>query len=86
MKSLYLIYAFLFSFFTFHLTAQDTFSIVAADSTSRVVGSAGASCVDLFNTGFSDDTFLGDLLPDTGAINSQAYYIPANQDNARLPS
>ena len=74
---------FIFSLFTLHLGAQDTFSIVAADSTSRQVGSAGASCVDLFNTGFSDDSFLGDLLPDTGAINSQAFYIPANQNNAR---
>ncbi len=57
--------------------------MVAADSTSRQVGSAGASCVDLFSAGLSDDSFLGDLLPDTGAINTQAYYIPANQNNAR---
>ncbi len=62
---------------------QDTFSIVAADSLTREVGSAGASCVDLFQTSFTDDSFLGDLLPDTGAINSQASYIPANQTNAR---
>lgn len=83
MKSISTIYTFLFSLFILHVTAQDTFSIVAADSTSRQVGSAGASCLDLFNTGFSDDSFLGDLLPDTGAINSQAFYIPANQNNAR---
>jgi len=63
--------------------AQDTFSIVAADSTTREVGSAGASCVDLFQAGLSDPSFLGDLLPDTGAINTQAYYIPANQNAAR---
>jgi uncharacterized Ntn-hydrolase superfamily protein len=63
--------------------AQDTFSIVAADSTTREVGSAGASCVDLFNAGISDIGFLGDLLPDTGAINTQAYYLVANQNNAR---
>lgn len=68
----------------FHLSAQDTFSIVAADSTSRQVGSAGASCVDLFAAGFLDDSFLGDLLPDTGAINTQAFYLPANQNNARI--
>jgi uncharacterized Ntn-hydrolase superfamily protein len=68
----------------FHLaSAQDTFSIVAADSTTREVGSAGASCVNLFQTGFDDDSFLGDLLPDTGAINTQAFYLPANQDAAR---
>lgn len=65
------------------LRAQDTFSIVAADSTTREVGSAGASCLDLFLTGFIDDSFLGDLLPDTGAINTQAFYLPANQNNAR---
>ncbi len=83
MKS-FLTLSFLFSFFAFNVTAQDTFSIVAADSTSRVVGSAGASCVDLFNTGFLDDSFLGDLLPDTGAINTQAFYLAGNQNNARL--
>ena len=65
------------------VSAQDTFSIVAADSTSREVGSAGASCVDLFSAGISDASFLGDLLPDTGAINTQAFYLAANQNNAR---
>lgn len=63
--------------------AQDTFSIVAADSTSREVGSAGASCVDLIQFNIPDPGFLGDLLPDTGAINTQAYYLPANQNAAR---
>jgi uncharacterized Ntn-hydrolase superfamily protein len=63
--------------------AQDTFSVVAADSTTREVGSAGASCVDLFAAGFSNIGFLGDLLPDTGAINTQAAYITGNQNNAR---
>jgi uncharacterized Ntn-hydrolase superfamily protein len=65
------------------LCAQDTFSIVAADSTTREVGSAGASCVDLFAAGLADPSFLGQLLPDTGAINTQAFYLPANQNNAR---
>jgi len=63
--------------------SQDTFSIVAADSTTREVGSAGASCVDLFQFGIIDATFLGDLLPDTGAINTQASYLAGNQNNAR---
>jgi len=63
--------------------AQDTFSIVAVDSITGEVGSAGASCVNLFQTGFSDDSFLGELFPGVGAINSQAYYIGANQANAR---
>ncbi|HQW25226.1 MAG TPA: hypothetical protein PLV75_04695, partial [Saprospiraceae bacterium] len=61
------------------LSAQDTFSIVAADSTTREVGSAGASCVDLFAAGLADPSFLGQLLPDTGAINTQAFYLPTNQ-------
>lgn len=62
--------------------SQDTFSIVAVDPITGEVGSAGASCVNLFQTGLSNDDFLGELLPNVGAINTQAYYIPANQDNA----
>lgn len=65
------------------LHAQDTFSIVALDSTSRQVGAAGASCLDLDFAGIADPAFLSDLLPDTGAINTQSYFIQANQDNAR---
>ncbi len=63
--------------------AQDTFSIVAVDVTTGEAGSAGASCVPLdivFPDG--DDDFLGQLFPGVGAINTQAYYLPANQDNA----
>lgn len=61
---------------------QDTFSIVALDSTSREVGSAGASCLDLFFAGYSDPSFLTRLIPDTGAVNIQSYFMQANQDNA----
>jgi uncharacterized Ntn-hydrolase superfamily protein len=71
------------SFISVSCAAQDTFSIVAADSTTREVGSAGASCVDLIYYNIADASFLGDLLPDTGAINSQASYLAANQNNAR---
>ncbi len=75
---------YLFTFVAYESAhGQDTFSIVAADSSTREVGSAGASCVDLFSAGYSDATFLGDLLPDTGAINTQASYLTANQNNAR---
>lgn len=62
--------------------AQDTFSIVAVDSVTGEVGSAGASCVDLFSAGLTNDDFLGVLIPNVGAINTQAYYLPANQTNA----
>ena len=64
------------------IQAQDTFSIVAVDSVTGEVGSAGASCVDLYQTTITDDSFLGVIVPDVGAINTQAYYIPANQTNA----
>ncbi len=65
------------------LHAQDTFSMVAIDTVTGEVGSAGASCVDLTTiTGLSDH-FLGELFPGKGAINTQAYYVPANQINAR---
>ncbi len=62
--------------------SQDTFSIVAVDSITGEVGSAGASCVDLFAAGLPNDDFLGVLIPNVGAINTQAYYLPANQNNA----
>ncbi len=62
--------------------AQDTFSIVAVDSVTGEVGSAGASCVDLFQAGLTNDDFLGQLIPNVGAINTQAYYLPLNQTNA----
>lgn len=62
--------------------AQDTFSIVAVDPVTGEVGSAGASCVDLFQTTFSTDDFLSVLIPGVGAINTQAYYLASNQNNA----
>lgn len=62
--------------------AQDTFSIVAVDSVTGEVGSAGASCVDMYNTSNTND-FLGELFPGVGAINTQAAYDPTNQANAR---
>lgn len=67
---------------TLSTNAQDTFSIVAVDSLTGEVGSAGASCVDLFAAGMPNDDFLGVLIPGVGAINTQAYYLLANQNNA----
>ena len=62
--------------------AQDTFSLVATDEESGQVGSAGATCLD------RNDILLGakiisDVLPGKGAIHTQSFYIPANQNNAR---
>lgn len=70
-------------FFLIHsLAAQDTFSIVAMDPETGEVGSAGASCVDLSNFFGLSDHFLGDLVPGQAAINTQAYYLSTNQNNA----
>jgi uncharacterized Ntn-hydrolase superfamily protein len=63
--------------------AQDTFSIVAVDSVTKEVGSAGASCVDMFNLPQYTTDFLGELFPGVGAINTQAAYDATNQKNAR---
>ncbi len=65
------------------LHGQDTFSMVAIDTVTGEVGSAGASCVDLTTISGLTDHFLGELFPGKGAINTQAYYVPANQINAR---
>jgi uncharacterized Ntn-hydrolase superfamily protein len=63
--------------------SQDTFSIVAVDSVTGEVGSAGASCVDMSYFPGYDDDFLGELFPGIGAINTQAWYNATNQANAR---
>jgi uncharacterized Ntn-hydrolase superfamily protein len=63
--------------------AQDTFSIVGIDTITGEVGSAGASCVDLIALSIADPSFLGDLIPGKGAINTQASYLATNQTNAR---
>ncbi len=64
------------------LPAQDTFSITAVDSVTGEVGSAGASCLNLFLFGYSDPGFLAQQLPGVGSINAQALYLAANQNAA----
>jgi uncharacterized Ntn-hydrolase superfamily protein len=76
------ILCFVINFLFTSVKAQDTFSIVALDSTTRYVGSAGASCLDLNAAGYSDPSFLSKLLPDSGAVNIQSYFMQQNQDNA----
>lgn len=68
---------------SFYAYSQDTFSIVAVDSITGEVGSAGASCVDLALFPGFEDGFLGELFPGVGAINTQANYNQTNQINAR---
>ena len=61
--------------------AQDTFSIVAVDSTTGEVGSAGATCLDVTTSGVSA-IIISDVKPGKGAIHTQSYWIAGNQQNA----
>jgi len=62
------------------LNAQDTFSIVAVDTVTGEIGSAGASCVGPF--GGVGAFILSDVIEGIGGIHTQAYYLAANQVNA----
>lgn len=70
------------SFVSLQVQAQDTFSILAFDSLTQEVGGAGASCLDLNQTPFSND-FIVELFPGEGAVATQAYYINFNQTTIR---
>ena len=54
---------------------QDTFSIVAIDTETGEVGSAGASCV-------AGSPIISDIHPGTGVIHTQARWNAINQDSA----
>ncbi|MEK7253155.1 MAG: DUF1028 domain-containing protein, partial [Bacteroidota bacterium] len=62
--------------------SQDTFSIVAVDTTTGEIGSAGASCIDASAIA-GGVLIISDILPGRGAIHTQALWNPANQANAR---
>jgi len=72
------------SFMLIHLDAvsQDTFSIVAVDTITGEVGSAGASCLEIDHSRYQRTDFISQLIPGKGAINTQAYYHPVNQMTA----
>ena len=83
MKKIYIILMMICFLITNQVKSQDTFSIVALDPGTGEVGSAGASCVDLIDYPTYPADFLGELFPGLGAINTQAWYLAANQANAR---
>lgn len=60
--------------------AQDTFSIVAVDTVTGEIGSAGASCVGPF--GGVGAFIISDVIEQVGAIHTQASYIASNQNYA----
>lgn len=76
MKSL--LSLFLLFFIIINLTAQHTFSIVAVDSVTNEIGSAGATCLPEEDGAL----WVSDIVLNVGAINTQAYWTPVNQNAA----
>lgn len=67
-----------------YCNAQHTFSIVAIDSVSGEIGSAGATCGDsIIWPGTPGAKIISDIIPGIGAIHTQSYWLAANQQNAR---
>lgn len=71
----------LFSFPGLRSWGQDTFSIVAVDPATGQVGSAGATCLDDSDIA-GGAIIISDVVPDHGAVHTQSYWVPANQNNA----
>ncbi|MBM2841602.1 MAG: secretion protein, partial [Bacteroidetes bacterium] len=60
--------------------AQDTFSIVAVDTVTGEIGSAGASCVGPING--VGAYIISDVVEGVGAIHTQASWLSSNQQTA----
>jgi uncharacterized Ntn-hydrolase superfamily protein len=65
-----------------NLFSQDTFSIVAIDSLTGEIGSAGASCVGSSSSYPRGAQILSDVIPGIGAIHTQASWLSSNQQHA----
>lgn len=75
-------YLFFIAFIPF-VGAQDTFSIVAVDSTTGEIGSAGASCLDDRSFPGSGGAYIiSDIIPGVGAVHTQSFWLMQNQVNA----
>ncbi len=76
---------FLFLFLIYQsIFPQHTFSLVAIDSLTGEIGSAGATCLDArFLNGLPGALIISDLIPGLGAIHTQALWNRNNQRNAR---
>lgn len=62
-------------------SGQHTFSIVAVDTVTGQVGSAGASCIDINNSYHINR--INEIVPGNGAINAQASWDFTNLANAK---
>ena len=68
-----------------NIFSQHTFSIVAVDTLTGEIGSAGATCGDsIIWPGTAGAYIISDILPGLGAIHTQALWIASNQVNARV--
>ncbi|NOT38650.1 MAG: DUF1028 domain-containing protein [Saprospiraceae bacterium] len=63
------------------LQSQHTFSIVAVDTITGEVGSAGATCLSINREGY-EALIISKLHPGIGAIHTQSYWNSFNQDVA----
>lgn len=61
---------------------QHTFSIVAVDSATGQVGSAGATCLEDTTSSTGGAVIISDVKPGRGAIHTQASYLSFNQQAA----
>ncbi len=66
--------------FALSTIAQHTFSIVAIDTITGEVGSAGASCVDDSDPQ-GGAIIISRLIPGVAALHTQAFYHKENQEN-----
>ena len=65
--------------------AQHTFSIVAVNTVTGEIGSAGATCLDIDDlSGEEGALVISDIVRGIGAIHSQAFWHPLNQAAARV--
>ncbi len=60
------------------LFAQDTFSIIAIDTSTGAVGSAGASCINSLSIP-GGCVVISHIQPGRGAIHTQAQYLATNK-------
>ena len=65
--------------FSLNATSQHTFSIVAVDSVTNEIGSAGATCLPQEDGAL----YVSDIILNVGAINTQAWWTRVNQNAAR---
>ncbi len=68
--------------FPLFASSQHTFSIVAVDSATGKVGSAGATCLQDTSASTSSAVVISDVHPGRGVIHTQATYLPQNQQTA----